>query len=83
MLDKVPESPVIVVGGGAACLSAAAALSRRGVDVVVLEPDRERGGTWARRYDRLHLHTVRQFSGLAHFPIPRRYPRYLSKGDVV
>ena len=83
MLDKVPESPVIVVGGGAAGLSAAAALSRRGIDVVVLEHDRELGGTWARRYERLHLHTVRQFSGLAHFPIPRRYPAYLSRDDVV
>lgn len=49
---------------------------------MVLEQDRELGGTWARRYDRLHLHTVRQFSGLAHFPIPRRYPAYLSRDDV-
>jgi len=83
MLDKVPDSPVIVVGGGAAGLSAAAALSRRGIDVVVLEHDRELGGTWARRYERLHLHTVRQFSGLSHFPIPRCYPAYLSRDDVV
>jgi len=83
MVDTVPESPVIVVGGGASGLSAAAALSRRGLEAVVLEQDREVGGTWARRYDRLHLHTVRQFSGLAHFPIPRRYPAYLSRDDVV
>src|SRR5262245_60097592 len=83
MLDTVAESLVIVVGGGASGLSAAAALSRRGIDVVVLEQDSELGGTWARRYDRLHLHTVRQFSGLAHFPIPRRYPAYLSRDDVV
>jgi len=41
------------------------------------------GATWARRYDRLHLHTMRQFSGLAHFPIPSRYPRYLSRDEVV
>ena len=83
MLDRVPESSVIVVGGGASGLSAAAALSRQGIDAVVLEQDPELGGTWARRYDRLHLHTVRQFSGLAHFPIPRRYPAYLSRDDVV
>jgi putative flavoprotein involved in K+ transport len=74
---------VIVVGGGASGLSAAAALARRGIDAVVLEEDRELGGTWVRRYDRLHLHTVRQFSGLAHYPIPRRYPTYLSRNDVV
>jgi putative flavoprotein involved in K+ transport len=26
---------------------------------------------------------MREFSGLAHFPIPRRYPRYLSRDQVV
>jgi putative flavoprotein involved in K+ transport len=79
----VPESTVVVVGGGAAGLSAAAALARRGIEAVVLEQDATLGGTWARRYDRLHLHTVRRFSGLAHFPVPSRYPRYLSRDDVV
>jgi putative flavoprotein involved in K+ transport len=79
----VPESAVIVVGGGASGLSAAAALTRRGIGVVVLEQDPQIGGTWARRYDALHLHTVRRFSGLAHFPIPTRYPMYLSRDEVV
>jgi putative flavoprotein involved in K+ transport len=79
----VPESTVVVIGGGAAGLSTAGALSRRGIDAVVLEQDAELGGTWARRYDRLHLHTIRRYSGLAHFPIPARYPTYLSRDDVV
>ncbi len=79
----MPESTVIVVGGGASGLSAAAALTRRGIAVVVLEQDSQIGGTWARRYDALHLHTVRRFSGLAHFPIPTRYPMYLSRDEVV
>ena len=79
----MPEADVIVIGGGAAGLSSAAALTRRGIAAVVLEEDGELGGTWARRYDRLHLHTVRGFSGLAHYPIPKRYPTYLSRADVV
>jgi putative flavoprotein involved in K+ transport len=79
----LPESTVVIVGAGASGLSAAGALARRGIDAVVLEQDARLGGTWARRYDRLHLHTVRRFSGLAHFPIPSRYPRYLSRDDVV
>jgi hypothetical protein len=72
-----------VVGGGASGLSAAAALKTRGIDVVVLEEDARIGGTWARRYDRLHLHTVRGFSGLAHYGIPRRFPPYLSRDQFV
>jgi putative flavoprotein involved in K+ transport len=79
----VSEPAVVIVGGGAAGLSTAGALKRRGIDAVVLERDPEVGGTWARRYDRLHLHTIRRFSGLAHFPIPSRYPTYLSRNDLV
>jgi cation diffusion facilitator CzcD-associated flavoprotein CzcO len=50
---------------------------------VILEEDGRLGGTWARRYDRLHLHTVRGFSGLAHYSIPRGYPKYLSRGEYI
>jgi len=73
----------VVVGGGASGLSAAGALAHRGIHSIVLERDAEVGGTWARRYERLHLHTMREYSGLAHFPIPTRYPRYLSRDEVV
>lgn len=77
------DASVIVVGAGASGLSAAAALKQQGIDSIVLEQDAHIGGTWARRYDRLHLHTVRGFSGLAHFGIPRRYPAYLSRDEFV
>jgi hypothetical protein len=73
----------VIVGAGASGLSAAAALRRRGFDAEVLEQDAAIGGTWARRYDRLRLHTVRRFSGLAHYPIPRRYSTYLSRDHFV
>jgi cation diffusion facilitator CzcD-associated flavoprotein CzcO len=79
----VPEAPVVVVGGGASGLSAAAALKLRGIEAVVLEQDERVGGTWARRYDRLRLHTIRGFSGLAHYPIPRHNPPYLSRDEFV
>jgi putative flavoprotein involved in K+ transport len=79
----MPEATVIVIGAGASGLSAAASLKQKGIDAVVLEQDPQIGGTWARRYDRLHLHTVRGFSGLALFGIPRRYPSYLSRDEFV
>ena len=72
---------VVIVGAGAAGLSAGGALKRVGVDAVILDKDVRIGGSWSRRYERLHLHTVRHFSGLAHQPIPRSYPRYLSKDE--
>ena len=72
---------VVIVGAGAAGLSTAAALTRRGVDALVLDRSDRIGGSWASRYERLHLHTIRRFSGLAHHGIPSRYPRYLSKDE--
>lgn len=73
------NASILIVGGGAAGLSTAGALKQRGYSPLVLERDAAIGGTWTRRYDRLHLHTFRPWSGLAHYPIPRSYPRYPSK----
>jgi putative flavoprotein involved in K+ transport len=79
----MPQATVVIVGAGASGLSAAGALQRRGIEAVILDQDQRLGGTWARRYDRLHLHTVRGFSGLAHYPIPFRYSWYLSRDEFV
>lgn len=68
-----------MVGAGASGLAAAGALKRRGFEPIVLDKDDHVGGTWARRYERLHLHTVRRFSGLPHLRIPRSYGRYVPK----
>jgi putative flavoprotein involved in K+ transport len=78
----MPRTEVIevaVIGGGASGLSAGGALKRRGLEPVILEQDERVGERWARRYERLHLHTVRRFSGLAHYAIPPAYPRYVHK----
>lgn len=79
----MPQAAVVIVGAGAAGLSAAGALQQRGIESVLLEQDAGIGGTWARRYDRLHLHTVRAHSGLAHYAIPRSHPTYLARDDYV
>jgi len=70
---------VIVVGAGASGLAVAATLKRRGREPVVLEGAESVGATWAGRYERLRLHTVRRFSGLPFYPMPRSYPRYVPK----
>ena len=73
------EVEVAIVGAGASGLAAAAALRARGHRPVVFERDSRVGERWASRYDRLHLHTVRRFSGLPFRGLPRARGRYVSK----
>lgn len=75
------EAPVLIIGGGAAGLSAAAALGRHGIPATVIDQHDHIGDSWSRRYQSLKLHTIRRFSGLAHYPIQKNRPRYLSKDE--
>lgn len=78
-MPPTERAQIVVVGAGPSGLSAAGALTRVGRHPVVLEQHERIGGRWAGRYERLHLHTVRRFSGLAHHGMPADYPRYVHK----
>jgi cation diffusion facilitator CzcD-associated flavoprotein CzcO len=75
----MPDVNILIVGGGPAGLSTAGALKQVGLDATILDRGERIGHSWEERYERLHLHTVRAYSGLAHFPISPAYPKYLSK----
>jgi putative flavoprotein involved in K+ transport len=80
-VTSTADAEVVVVGAGASGLAAAACLARRGRPPVVLHRDEHVGATWRGRYDRLHLHTTRRFSGLPFHAIPRSYGRFVAKDD--
>jgi cation diffusion facilitator CzcD-associated flavoprotein CzcO len=71
----------IIIGAGAAGLACAACLKKSGIPFILLEKNNRVGEEWRSRYDRLHLHTPKQHSGLPYFPIPSKFPKYLSKND--
>jgi putative flavoprotein involved in K+ transport len=78
-MPRTESAEIVIVGAGPSGLAAAGALKQRGHAPVVLEQDERIGGRWAGRYERLHLHTVRRFSGLPHRGMPKDYPRYVHK----
>jgi cation diffusion facilitator CzcD-associated flavoprotein CzcO len=80
-MPPAERAPVVVVGAGPSGLAAAGALERRGIGAVVLERAPRIGDRWRSRYDRLHLHTTRAFSGLPYGAIPRSYGRWVRKDD--
>lgn len=73
----------IVVGAGPAGLACAATLSRVGLKATILEKTDTVGAAWRHHYDRLHLHTDRGHSYLPGLPMPRDYPRYPNRDQVV
>lgn len=72
-------SEVVVIGAGPAGLAVGACLRKAGLDFVILEKTRQIGSSWRRRYERLHLHTVKRFSALPYVPFPASYPRYVPR----
>jgi cation diffusion facilitator CzcD-associated flavoprotein CzcO len=77
------DADVIVIGAGPAGLACAAQLGERGLRASVLEKSDTVGPVWRRHYDRLHLHTDRGHSSLPGLPMPRGYPRYPSRDQVI
>lgn len=77
------SSDAIIIGAGPAGLSCAVTMRAAGLNVTVLEKSGSVGAVWRRHYDRLHLHTDRNHSGLPRMPMPRDYPIYPSRAQVV
>jgi cation diffusion facilitator CzcD-associated flavoprotein CzcO len=73
----------IIVGAGPAGLACAALMRAAGLNVTVLEKAAAVGAVWRRHYDRLHLHTDRNHSGLPDMAMPRSFPKYPSRAQVV
>jgi putative flavoprotein involved in K+ transport len=57
-------------------------LRRRGIDALLLDRFPRVGDSWRRRYDRLHLHTIRSLSNLPGLAIPWSEGRWVSRDGV-
>lgn len=77
------QTSVIILGAGPSGLATAGCLREKGVRFVVVEGAGTVGSTWRSRYERLHLHTIKQFSALPGLPWPATVPTYPSRDEVV
>jgi cation diffusion facilitator CzcD-associated flavoprotein CzcO len=81
--NPMVDADAIIVGAGPAGLACAATMRQLGLKAAILEKADTVGSVWRRHYDRLHLHTDRGHSGLPGMAMPRTYPRYPSRAQVV
>ena len=80
----IPDTAdAVVIGAGPAGLAVAASLRGVGLHAVLVDKADRVGSSWSKHYDRLHLHTVRQLSGLPGMPIPRKYGAWVARDDVL
>ncbi|GAB4025139.1 flavin-containing monooxygenase [Spirosoma koreense] len=73
----------LIIGAGPAGLAIAGQLAHRKLPFTILEASDYIGLAWRNHYDRLHLHTVKAYSALPHFPFPADYPTYASRLQFV
>lgn len=72
-----------MIGASAAGLATATALRGRGRAFEILEAEDVVAASWRRHYDRLHLHTPKVFSTLPGLAMPKSWPRYPARDQVV
>lgn len=77
------SSDIIIVGAGPAGLAIAGRLRKRGIPFTILEASDKVASAWHNHYDRLHLHTVKQWSHLPHMPFPNDYPLYVPRQKLL
>lgn len=73
----------IIVGASAAGLAVARCLEEAGGTPILIDAAAGVGTMWRNAYHRLHLHTPRGNSALPFMAMPRSYPRYASRQQVV
>lgn len=72
----------LIIGAGPAGLAMAGRMRKAGLDFEIIEQSNKVGNAWHNHYDRLHLHTVKQWSHLPHLPFPADYPLYVSRQQL-
>ena len=79
----LPDADTVIIGASAAGLATAACLRQAGQSFEILEATEVVGNAWEHHYDRLHLHTPKSSSALPGVAMPRQWPRYPARGQVV
>ena len=79
----ITSCDALVVGAGPAGLATSHALSRAGLEHVVLERGGQIGETWANLYDNLVLHTAKRLSALPGLGFPASTARFPTRRDFL
>lgn len=74
---------ILIIGAGPAGLAVAGRCRKLDLPFEIIEKSDKIALSWHDHYDRLCLHTVKQYSHLPHLPFPDSYPLYVPKSDLI
>ena len=74
---------VIIIGGGQAGLSSARYIQKLGLDFLILEKEKQLGGSWAKHYESLKLFSPDVYSSLPDLEFPKVISSYPTKNETV
>lgn len=69
----------LIIGAGPAGLAVAGRFRKNDIPFEIVERSDKFAIAWHNHYDRLCLHTVKEWSHLPHLPFPAEYPRYVPR----
>ncbi len=69
----------LIIGAGPAGLAMAGRMSKAGLSFEIIEKSQQIANAWHHHYDRLHLHTVKQYSHLPFFEFSEDDPIYIPR----
>lgn len=73
----------LILGAGPAGLAVAGRLANLGLPFLILEKTDRIAASWHAHYDRLQLHTVKEHSNLPHLELPKDWPTYVPRLDMI
>lgn len=80
---KELEVVTLIIGAGPAGLAMAGQLAYKKLPYVIIEGSDKIAASWHQHYERLHLHTVSQWSHLPHLEFPKDFPLYVPRLKLI
>src|SRR5690606_3422213 len=73
----------IIIGGGQAGLSTAYFLRRRDLDYLIIDDQKQAGGTWLNTWESLKLFSPTEYSSLSGWQMPKSKNEYPTRDELV
>ena len=73
----------LIIGAGPAGLAMAGRFHQLNIPYILIEQHDSLASSWRQHYERVHLHTVKEYSHLPHAPFPDDFPRYIPRKQLI